>query len=331
MILILFSLIAAAFAADRYQAETHGDGLILLRDNRDGLEARIAPQHGGELCSLRYRLGGEWIELLYRACDYTQQEGWRGKAPLLWPATGGTRGPYTVGGKRYQMPFHGFVQSMPWRADTVQAGEGEARALLSVTATEKTREVYPFGWRMSVEYRLREGRLHLVYTAGAAQANREPMPFSIGNHITFRVPFVAGSDAARMRLETPARGIFLKDADNLPTGKTGVPPFTGATELGKLPVKVPVSLGDYAADPVLVLADPKGLRLRMLHSASRAPAGGPYVQFNLWGDPQGGYYSPEPWVGMQNSHQSRRGLIELRPGEAWTWRVELYPVATATE
>ncbi len=91
LLLYLFAALAA-FAQTRYTAERR-ESLIVLTDHENGVEATIAPQQGGELCGLKYKHGAEWVELLYKACDYKPSDGWRGKAPLLWPATGATMAP----------------------------------------------------------------------------------------------------------------------------------------------------------------------------------------------------------------------------------------------
>src|SRR6266498_4070617 len=88
-----FATGAAAGFSSRYRASARLIGppageLVVLHDEKGGLEASICPSQGGELCSLRLRHKGAWTELLYRAADYSPAEGWRGKAPLLWPATG---------------------------------------------------------------------------------------------------------------------------------------------------------------------------------------------------------------------------------------------------
>jgi hypothetical protein len=85
-----------------------------------------------------------------------------------------------------------------------------------------------------------------------------------------------------------------------------------------------VSLGGYENDPWLRLSDPAGLRLSVQHHAARLPSA-PVVQFNVWGDPAGGYFSPEPWAGLQDSFVLRQGLVELAPGGTWKWAVRLRP------
>src|SRR5215813_5130851 len=108
--------------------------LIVLRDSASGLEAAVAPAEGGELSSLRVRFRGRWVELIYRARDYSPSPGWRGKAPFLWPATGRNFAPgmkpvsgleaiggYDWNGKQYPMPLHGFVRSAAWKVESTKA------------------------------------------------------------------------------------------------------------------------------------------------------------------------------------------------------------------
>jgi len=317
---------AFVWGAERYEV-VERDGLIVLSDHEAGVEATIAPKEGGELCGLKYKFQDKWVELLYRACEYAPAEGWRGKAPLLWPATGRADA-YQVKGKTYEVPFHGFAMKMPWKVDVAKAGKSEARALLSLRATEETKKIYPFEWRLTVEYRLREGRLFMVYDVGASKQNTSNMFFSIGNHITFRAPFVPGSDAGKLTMETAAGAYLKKDAKSLPTGETTPSPFSGRVMLQNVEALKAHSLGAYRTDPSIVLRDPAGLQLRMKHSASKLPAQ-PLVQFNLWGDPKAGYFSPEPWVGGQNSFHNKIGLVELKPAEGWTWTIEIQPMAYA--
>ena len=86
--------------------------------------------------------------------------------------------------------------------------------------TAETRGKYPFGFRLVVDYRLSDGALHIGYKVSAAPDNSDPMFFSIGNHITFRTPFLTGSKPADVRLYTPASVELVKSAERLPTGET---------------------------------------------------------------------------------------------------------------
>ncbi|MBI4905597.1 MAG: hypothetical protein HY820_18335 [Acidobacteria bacterium] len=293
--------------------------LIRVTDKEESLVAKVSPADGGELCSLQFKHKGQWVELLYRACDYSATAGWRGKAPLLWPATGSTKtGGYTLNGKRHEMPAHGFVQRMPWMVENADP----ARTKLRVAATPATRAMYPYGWQLTVDYALAGGKLTFHYQVTADKANGGKMPFSIGNHITFRTPLLAASDLARMTIETGPSRLIVKDAQNLPTGEVRERPFPSPTALANVRINPALSLGDYSATPELILRDPQGLRIRMTHQADRVPAQ-PFVQYNLWGNINEGYFCPEPWVGLQNSFQLNRGRVELAPGESWNWTITI--------
>jgi len=332
---------AASAAADpRYRVEEErakGPGaplLLVLRDEVAGLEAAVAPSKGGELSSLRVRHRGQWIELLYRARDYTPVASWQGKAPLLWPATGRNRlageapdpadraGSYSWRGRRYPMTIHGFARDLAWRVLTRQAGPSAASVALGLEDTEETRQSYPFGFELRVEYRVAGGRLHVDYTVRASGGNTEDMFFSIGNHITFRVPFLEGTDPESMLFQTPSTVEYLKSAQRFPTGESKPRSFAEPARRRDFDAREAISLGGYEDKPSMRLADPRGLAVRITHEATSVPAE-PVVLFNIWGDAREGYFSPEPWVGLQNSLNLQKGLVRLAPGERWEWKLEL--------
>jgi len=70
--------------------------------------------------------------------------------------------------------------------------------------------------------------------------------------------------------------------------------------------------------------------MRLSHTASQIPEP-PVVLFNLWGDAGDGFFSPEPWVGLQNSLVLGQGLVRLEPGEAFDWTVRIAPEASQPE
>ncbi len=189
--------------------------LIVLRDESGGIEAAIAPSRGGELSGLQVRHAGDWLETLQLARDYSLREGFMGKAPFLWPATGrnfppdmekrrraGERfdaGAYEHRGVRRDMPIHGFARDLPWVVEETSANGQSARALLSLRDSPGTRRMYPFGYLCTVEYVVQGGALELRYVVRAATDNSESMFFSIGNHITLLAPLLEGSDPMALK------------------------------------------------------------------------------------------------------------------------------------
>ena len=310
-------------------------GVIVLRDNTAGLEAAIAPSQGGELSSYRVRFKGQWIELLYDARDYSPGPGFKGKAPLLWPAVGqqyliGTspqascnqEGSYQLNGTTYTMPCHGFARSLAWREVHRSANKNAARVMLELRDSGRTRPMYPFAFRLTVTYELANGHLTINYAITSGHSNTGPMIFSIGNHIAFNVPFIKGTNPADMTLETPSTTQLLRDSHGLINGKQKPRSFSTPTRLGDFDATVAIPLAGYKRHPFALLADPQGLSVRISQQAS-STVPGPLVRFALYGSPKTGYLSTEPWFGIQNSLNNHQGLVKLAAGETWKWRVEI--------
>jgi len=317
------------FSAISAYSVTEDEGFIEL-DN--GLDTRvvIAPEMGGELSSFRVRRNGEWHELLYRALDYSKQPGWRGKAPLLWPATGLTlfedkqKKGYRVGGEYYPMPFHGFARNRVWRVVDQGATDDYSSVTLQLSADEETRKYYPFGFDMQVEYRLQKNRLSLVYRVTADAENDGAMPFSIGNHITYRAPLISGANATDLQFENDLPDRLLRSPDKTFSGTIEASPYRGLHGLGDLPRREAVSLSGLPGPAKLTVYDPSGLQLRMVHEASQEPVE-PVIRFNLWADATEGFFSPEPWMGLQNSLNTGQGLVSVEPGQTWQWQIDIIP------
>jgi len=328
----LLLAVAPAEASSSGFVSVEEGGFVRL-SNGENLRAAVAPAHGGELTSLEYRDACVWRELLFRAADYETRDGWRGKAPFLWPAVGPSLDPggagrgFRVDDRYYPMPMHGFARDRSWRVVASGRAADHAFAELALSSDAETRTRYPFDFELAVEYRLDADRLALTYTVEAAAHNPLPMPFGIGNHITFRAPLIAGHDAADLRFRTDLPLQLLRDDDRTFSGRTQPSTFTGEVPLDALPRRSAVSLGGRPGPAELTVIDPSGLQVSLRHVASREPTA-PAIRFNLWADTVEGFFSPEPWLGTQNGLNTGTGLIRLDPGERWNWRIEIAPSAS---
>ena len=317
-------------------------GVQLVRLNAPGspLQAYIAPAHGADLAGLEVRHDGRWSELLYRGLDYRATSGWTGKAPILWPAVGRnfSKVPgspadslgWVLRGKRYPMPIHGFARDQPWRVVRRGVCEGSAFLTLVLSDDDETRRMYPFGFTLTTEYRIWRDALTIRQQVRAHRSNEASMPFSIGNHITFRIPLLAGDDPLATRVSSPATEQVLTDAAGRPTGRSVAVSYARPRLVSSLKPLTPISLSGYRAGQEWVrLEDHSGFALIVSHSEERRPAGTP-VLFNLWGDVSRGYFAPEPWVGKQNSLASGDGIISLAPGDVFRWTIEVRVAAGAS-
>jgi galactose mutarotase-like enzyme len=309
-----------------------GPALIELAPRASKLTAQIAPSEGGVLAGLQYRDGGSPMELLYRGRDFSPTEGWAGKAPILWPATGANfndisdteGGPiagWTWDGKILRMPMHGFAMREKWQVEDVFVGEETAHAQVSLTDSAKTKEVYPFGFKLDVRYSVARSTVIIAYRVISARSNSEPMPFSAGNHITFKLPLLPQGTAESVMLTSSATHRVMLNESKTPTGKIIDVNLTTPRRLTEFGNQTPFSLsGCPSGDVWMRLEDPSGLAITVSHQPDWRPDGEP-VLFNLWGDVAKGFFAPEPWIGKQNSLASGDGLILLPPGEEFNWRI----------
>jgi galactose mutarotase-like enzyme len=317
-------------AAGHCTAQGHGVRLIRLRGPGGDLQAYIAPAHGADLAGLEVRRAGGWSELLYRGMDYRPTDGWTGKAPILWPAVGRNFPSaadaglgWVLHGRVYPIPIHGFARDQAWRV--VRRGACEASVFLSLALSDSapTRSMYPFGFTLTTEYRVWRHALYVRQAVHAQRSNQEAMPFSIGNHITFRIPLVPGDDPRQTTISTPATEQVITDEAGRPTGRVSPVSYASPRPLSSLKPLTPVSLAGYPEGQEWVrLQDRSGFTITVAHSEDRRPRGVP-VLFNLWGDVSQGYFAPEPWVGKQNSLATGDGTIVLEPGDTYRWTVEV--------
>jgi gluconolactonase len=313
--------------------------VVVMRDAVGGIEAAVTPSKGGELASYRVRVKGEWTEFIYHARDYSSP-GFAGKGPLLWPAVGaqypvGTvpntscgPGTWQSGGKTYNMPCHGFAKNLPWKEVSRSADQSGARVTVELRDSDQTRASYPFAFRVTATYELSGGHLAIDYNIGSSTANAVEMPFSIGNHIAFNLPFVKGTDPGKMTLETPSTFQMVRNKVGVLNGEQKPRSFQTPEALADFDATTALPMAGYRSQPYARLVDPQGVSLRLTQQASSA-VGEPLVRFNLYGGPRSGYFCPEPIFGIQNSLNSGQGLVKLEPGKDWKWRLELQVDSTA--
>jgi gluconolactonase len=317
--------------------------VVVLHDYTAGAEAAIAPSEGGELSSFRVTFKGKQIELLYHARDYEHRSGFQGKGPLLWPAVGGQfptnttptescgMGSYIVAGKTYRMICHGFARSFPWKETSRIADGRSARVTVELAAPDATRASYPFAFHLDATYELMDGHLTIDYVVKSDASNSGPMPFSIGNHIAFKIPFLPETDPAKMLFETQNTIQLLRNSAGFLSGEQKTRSFYAPETLGSFDARVALPLAGYKSQPFTRLIDPAGMTVRLTQTASTTLPE-PLVRVNAYGGPNVGYFCPEPWFGVQNSLNTGIGLMKINPGASWTWRlaIEVEPPALAT-
>ncbi|WP_047375460.1 aldose 1-epimerase family protein [Exiguobacterium sp. ZOR0005] len=135
---------------------------------------------GAELTS--WKVGG--TELLWQG-DPTY---WGRQAPILFPFVGRLLDDrYLYDGTTYTMSQHGFARDELF--EVIDSSDTHARFKLQ--ATTETRTHYPFQFELYVDYRLIGEELSVTYEV--RNESDVLLPFSIGGHPAFNIPFAGGS------------------------------------------------------------------------------------------------------------------------------------------
>ena len=214
----------------RQQATSSGlDGTIHVLE-AGGDRAEVWPALGFNCFQWKANKGGQVLDLLYADPQlFDNGRPTRSGIPILFPFPNRIReGRFTWAGKTFQLPLndsnkknaaHGFVCRKPWRvlgagADVTGAwiiGEFQ----LSKDAPDD-RPFWPADFLLRVTYRLLPGRLRVE--AEVTNPDAVSLPFGLGYHPYFSMPFTSGGKADDCQIQVPARSFWVLE-DSLPVGE----------------------------------------------------------------------------------------------------------------
>ncbi len=279
----------------------------------DRLRIEVAA-HGAELQSAR---DGRHGDLLWNGGPE-----WPRRAPVLFPIVGRLNGDtLRVDGRGYPMGQHGFARD---RAFAWVAREPDG-CRLRLDDDARSHAVFPFGFRLEVDYRVRAGALHVGYRLEApADA---PLIASLGAHPAFRWPLARG-------VAPEAHRIVFDEPEPEPVRR-----LEGGL-LAPDPRPTPVDGRTLALSRALFVDDALILdRLRSRRLRYEAPgafgleiAWKGFHELGLWSKPDAGdFLCVEPWrgyadpVGFADEFADKPGVMRLAPGEVaelgWSVRV----------
>lgn len=277
-----------------------------------------AAARGAELQSIR---GAGGTEYLWQG----DPAYWEDRAPNIFPYVARlTEGRYTLGGRSYSLPIHGFAPTSIFSCRQC----AEDRMCFTLESTPELLTTYPFPFRFSITYALEDDRLHVTSTV--ENRGDGTMYFGLGGHPGIRVPLEKGLDFTDYVLEFPPdsapwREIFSPDC--FPTGERL--PFPLRDHV------LPLEHGLFDDDAIVLSHAPSQVTLRApggRHGVTLFTGGLPYL--GLWHRPHtdAPYVCLEPW----SSLPSRKGIVEdlaaqpdllsLPAGEAFetTWSLRCF-------
>ncbi len=152
--------------------------------------ARIALR-GAELKG--WRVGGK--ELVWPG----DAKFWADSGPILFPVVGWTCNGVLIGGRRYPLGLHGFARAENFRL----VERAENRALLRLRASGRTKALYPFDFRIDVEYFIEDNSLKTALDV--TNEGEAAMPFACGLHPGFNWPLPGARGGHVVRFDTEER------------------------------------------------------------------------------------------------------------------------------
>jgi galactose mutarotase-like enzyme len=279
---------------------------LILLQNSAGDRAEIAC-FGAELLSWRAR----GVELIWAK----DPKIWDQTAPILFPVVGWTRGGAArVNARRYPLSLHGFA----WKKQFEIAERREDFLRLRLEADDETRALFPFAFRLEVEFRLLPGALENgLVVSNTAAGGAEPLPYACGLHPAIRWP-LAGSAA-------PHSIVFEQDE------RAEVPVILPGGLISRRKKPAPLQGGrilplaqDLLKHDALVFLDARSKSIAFDNGAGARLVARfedfPHIAF--WSLPPAPYLCIEPWTGYGDPEDFYGELCEkpsmrlLAPGQS---------------
>ena len=298
------------------------------------LRQPLRPSQGGELSSFKVTRDGQMIELLYNARNYNPPPGtFHGRAPLLWPAVGAQypvdtvpkescgMGSYKVGGQQLSHALPRLRQRHALDEVSRSADARGARVTVEFRDSDATRKYYPFAFRLDATFELANGPSPSTTWSTPMRPTANPMPFSIGNHLAFKIPLVKGSDPARSEVRNAEHRADAAQHRRRAQRRKQAAVLRSAG--GSRQLRCSRCTAARRLSQPALLAAHRSLRLHGPRDADRdfTTLPEPLIRTNAYGGPTQGYFCPEPWFGVQNSLNTGVGLVKFAPAKVGRWRL----------
>lgn len=255
-------------------------------------------------------IGGQLLSVKKDGKEYLWQGDpafWEDRAPNLFPYIARlTKGTYTVHGKEFHLPIHGFLPAAEMKAEAQE----ESLLVLRLDADESTLACYPFVFTLRIRYELNQDTLRIAYEV--ENGGTEEMYFGIGGHPGFQAPLEEGLSFEDYFLEFESEGQSGTDAQ--PPVRIGFSPtcfLNGKDEPWPLEkgCRIPLRHDLFDDDAIVLSHTPKTVVLR-------SEKGGRGVRVRFPQMPYIGFWhavkKPAPYVCIEpwSSLPSRQDVVE---------------------
>lgn len=221
---------------------------------------------------------------------------WGKHSPILFPIVGTLKNNiYTINGKEYQLPRHGFARDMEFKL----INESENSATFSLESNEETLKKYPFEFELQLIYTLEETSLHIEYKV--INKGNSKMPFSIGAHPAIALPEDFKNYALEFEKEETLKYYLLEN--DLISNQTKV--------LETKDNLIPLNYKLFEND-ALIFKTLESNSLTILENLK------PYIKVDfkdfpslgIWTKEQAPFICIEPWLGYSDTAENSGDLFE---------------------
>lgn len=235
---------------------------------------------------------------------------WGKHSPVLFPIVGTLKNNiYTIAGKEYQLPRHGFARDMEFQL----ISKTENSATFSLQSNTATLKKYPFEFELQLIYTLKENTLDIEYKV--INHSESKMPFSIGAHPAIALPKNFEDYSLKFEKEEVLKFSLLEN--DLVSNKTKILETTENL--------VPLNYKLFEND-ALVFKTLESKSLTILENSK------PYIKVDFEGFPSLGIWTKEqapficiePWFGYSDTPENsgelfeKEGILILDPNQIFT-------------
>lgn len=267
-------------------------------------------EYGCELTSVKSKKDG--YEFLWQG----DEKIWYGQSPVLFPIVGRLiDDKYTLDGKEYKMPKHGFARKSAWTL--LEKDESSLSFILS--ESPETLAIYPYKFDLIITFTLDGNKLRVNHAV--VNRNGETMYFSLGAHPAFNCRI--GDTLRFSENETlSTEKIDLERSLRLPET---YPVLNNATD---------ITLTEHIFDEdALILKGVKSKYISLIKQNDNRTVkfdmgNAPYL--GIWAKPNAPYVCIEPWFGVNDSFEKKNdfsektGINALAPDDVFNfaWEAE---------
>lgn len=238
---------------------------------------------------------------------------WAAHAPILFPIVGRCNNDTLLfKGEKYKMEKHGFARRNEFRL----IAQAEDSMSFELCSNEHLKQMYPFDFSFRITYSLQEQSLLTTYTV--ENRGNHAMPFSIGGHPAFAVPFFEGevyedyaiafpNDDSLIRHHINTEGLFDGRMSKVECLSNRIALHPNLFKEDALIFK------DLHSKEVSIVSHKHKKRLQLNFE------GFPYL--GIWAKPGADYVCLEPWIGcadvegFQDDFTKKEKVVVLPAGK----------------